>query len=112
MAVRQVLISVCDFCYQERDTTKARLGVGPGNSMRTLDLCDECIAPVRDILAKAPRRRRSVTLSNIPRISEAELNSPGGTLSKGGRGKGRNGTTSSQGNNQKKAGVGDANTTT
>ena len=71
---QRVIVTLCDECGKERPTTIVRIGTT--ESLRRLDLCEQCVAPARILLDLAERtrpKRRSVTSMPLMSIEDVIL---------------------------------------
>lgn len=55
MAVKRIVVTVCDICSEETDVSKVEVAIG--TARRKVDLCVKCIAPIEKVFSKGERPR-------------------------------------------------------
>ena len=68
---QRVIVTLCDECGKNKPTTLVRIGTA--ESLRRLDLCEQCMTPARVLLDLAERtrpKRRSVTSMPLMSIED------------------------------------------
>lgn len=65
MVTKRISVKLCDSCGKQTETTHVRITVQGERGMLG-DLCDDCMKPIRKVLAAVSARR-------LPRVAVADL---------------------------------------